>query len=86
MDNKNDFSRSHDIAEVAGLTGMSFGEEGVDRYIIVYKKNYVPSEDEIEARRNGDEWNEEKAKEYAQRVSLKNCLFVFLINLDLFKF
>lgn len=46
---------------------MSFGQEGIDRYIIVYKKEYTPSEDEILARRNGEEWNDEKAKEYAQR-------------------
>lgn len=48
---------------------MSFGQEGVDRYIIVYKKEYTPSEDEILARRDGDEWNAEKAKEYAENVS-----------------
>lgn len=66
---------SHDVAEVAGLTGMSFGQEGVDRYIVVYKKNYTPSEDEIDARRNGDEWNEEQAKEYAQRVSTERESF-----------
>lgn len=61
---------------------MSFGEEGVDRYIIVYKKNYTPSEDEIEARRNGDEWNEQKAKEYAQRVSFSTGI-LFLIQKEL---
>lgn len=48
--------------------GMSFGEEGVDRYIIVYKKEHLPSEDEIMARRDGDEWNEANAKEYADNV------------------
>lgn len=46
---------------------MSFGQEGVDRYIIVYKKEYIPSEDEVHARRNGDEWNDDMAKEYVQR-------------------
>lgn len=56
----------HDVVEVAGLTAMSFGEEGVDRYIVVYKKDYPPSDDEILARRNGEVWSEEKAKEYAQ--------------------
>ncbi|KAJ6635147.1 Sperm-associated antigen 7 [Pseudolycoriella hygida] len=57
----------HDVAEVAGLLAMSFGQEGVDRYVIVYKKECSPSEDEIHARRNGEEWNDDKAKEYAQR-------------------
>lgn len=46
---------------------MSFGEEGLDRYIIVYKKEFPPSEDEIVARRSGDDWTEDVAKEYAKR-------------------
>lgn len=47
---------------------MSFGEEDVDRYIVVYKQDCGPSEDEIAARRNGQQWNEETAKEYTQKV------------------
>lgn len=58
------------MSEIAGLLAMSFGREDVDRYTIVYKKEHSPTEDEIEARRDGDEWNEEKAKEYAEKVSL----------------
>uniref|UniRef100_A0A6B2E9X4 R3H domain-containing protein n=1 Tax=Phlebotomus kandelakii TaxID=1109342 RepID=A0A6B2E9X4_9DIPT len=57
----------HDVAEIAGLIGMSFGQEGVDRYIVVYKKEYSPSEDEIAARRNGEEWTREVAEEYKKR-------------------
>lgn len=57
----------HDVAEVGGLIAMSFGQEGIDRHTIVYKKEFVPNEDEILARRNGDEWNDDKAKEYAQK-------------------
>lgn len=61
---------SHDIAETNKLVTMGFGIDGVDRYIVVYKKeHFPPSEDEIAARKNGDEWNEETSKEYAQRVS-----------------
>lgn len=52
---------------------MSFGEEGVDRYIIVYKRDQPPSEDEISARRAGEEWNEAKAKEYRDNVSPQIC-------------
>lgn len=59
---------SHEIAEVAGLLAMSFGEEGVDRYIIVYKRDHPPGEDEIAARREGLEWNEAKAQEYKDNV------------------
>lgn len=49
------------------MTGVSFGIDGVDRYIVVYKKEHMPSEDEIQGRRNGEQWTEELAEEYAQR-------------------
>lgn len=76
---------SHEIAEVAGLLAMSFGEEGVDRYIIVYKRDHPPSEDEIAARREGLEWNEAKAQEYKDNVSnlwnrLPRKLYLFPVN------
>ncbi|XP_055591975.1 sperm-associated antigen 7 homolog [Uranotaenia lowii] len=57
----------HDIAEIAGLAALSFGVEDVDRYIVVYKKENMPSEDELAARRNGDPWNKQTAEEYAER-------------------
>lgn len=58
----------HDVAQIAGLTAFSFGQEDIDRYIVVYKKDHAPSEDEIFARRNGEEWNVETSKKYAQMV------------------
>lgn len=61
------------MAQIAGLTAMSFGMEDIDRYIVVYKKDQPPSEDEIFARRNGEEWNAETAKKYAKMV-LHNCI------------
>lgn len=48
---------------------MSFGQEDVDRYIVVYKKEHAPSDDEMFARRNGEEWNAETAHKYAQMVN-----------------
>ncbi|XP_058461137.1 sperm-associated antigen 7 [Malaya genurostris] len=57
----------HDIAEIGGLVAISFGIEGVDRYIVVYKKEHMPSEDELAARRNGDPWNKQTATEYAEK-------------------
>ncbi|XP_013116019.1 sperm-associated antigen 7 [Stomoxys calcitrans] len=57
----------HDVAEYGGFICMSFGCEDIDRYSVVYKKENAPTEDEIAARRNGDGWNEEVAKEYADR-------------------
>lgn len=56
------------MAQIAGLTAMSFGMEDVDRYIVVYKKEHAPSEDEIFARRNGEDWNPETAEKYAKKV------------------
>ncbi|XP_050075515.1 sperm-associated antigen 7 homolog [Anopheles maculipalpis] len=57
----------HDIAETAGLFGLSFGMEG-ERYIVVYKKEHLPCEDEVNARKNGEAWNEETAQQYAERA------------------
>uniref|UniRef100_A0A182WAZ1 R3H domain-containing protein n=1 Tax=Anopheles minimus TaxID=112268 RepID=A0A182WAZ1_9DIPT len=56
----------HDISETAGLFGMSFGTEE-DRYVVVYKKEHLPSEDEVHARKNGEPWNEATARQYAER-------------------
>ncbi|KAK7869517.1 hypothetical protein R5R35_002292 [Gryllus longicercus] len=56
-----------DVAEVAGLVAYSFGEEGVDRHIVIYKKEFTPSEDELAALRRGEEWTPEKAKELAEK-------------------
>ncbi|XP_055533305.1 sperm-associated antigen 7 [Wyeomyia smithii] len=64
----------HDIAEIGGLVAMSFGVEGVDRYIVVYKKEHLPSEDELAARRNGDPWNKQTAAEYAQKRKQQKLL------------
>lgn len=57
----------HEIAENGGFIAMSFGREDEDRYSVVYKKEHPPSEDEVTARRNGDGWNKEIAKEYSER-------------------
>lgn len=56
----------HEVAEFSGFIAMSFGREDINRHSVVYKKEHAPSEDEIAARRNGDGWNEEIAKEYAE--------------------
>lgn len=47
---------------------MSFGVEDVDRYIVVYKKELGPSENEVAVRRNGEEWNAKTAEKYVQMV------------------
>ncbi|GFO00790.1 sperm-associated antigen 7-like protein [Plakobranchus ocellatus] len=67
----------HDVAEVAGLTSFSFGEEEEDRYVMLWKKEFAPSDDELLAYRKGEEWNPEKAKELAMH---KVCLRYSLQN------
>ncbi|EFX77879.1 hypothetical protein DAPPUDRAFT_53863, partial [Daphnia pulex] len=36
----------HEIAETAGLSAFSFGEEDVDRHVVVYQKEFTPVPDE----------------------------------------
>lgn len=50
-----------EVAETAGAQVFSFGQEGVDRYSIVYTKENGPTEDELAARREGAVWDEDKA-------------------------
>ncbi|XP_076633686.1 sperm-associated antigen 7 homolog [Colletes latitarsis] len=52
----------HDVAEVANVWAYSFGEEGIDRHIMIFKREYAPSEDQLNVLRRGEEWNEEIAK------------------------
>uniref|UniRef100_A0A0N7ZB83 R3H domain-containing protein n=1 Tax=Scylla olivacea TaxID=85551 RepID=A0A0N7ZB83_SCYOL len=54
-----------DVADVAGLTTYAFGTEDVDRHVMVFKKEYPLTEEELDAYRNGEEWDPEKAKEAA---------------------
>ncbi|XP_013413441.1 sperm-associated antigen 7 homolog isoform X2 [Lingula anatina] len=53
----------HEIADVAGLTSFSFGQDELDRYVMLWKKEFAPSDEEILAYRNGEEWDPEKAKQ-----------------------
>ena len=60
---------SHEIAETAGLLAHSFGEDEVDRYVMLFKKvcrdhlvltmmylsqEYAPSDEELQALRKGE--------------------------------
>ncbi|XP_006627418.1 sperm-associated antigen 7 homolog [Lepisosteus oculatus] len=53
----------HDVAEVAGLTSFSFGEDEDSRYVMIFKKEFAPSDEELDAYRRGEEWNPQKAEE-----------------------
>ncbi|CAL8365064.1 unnamed protein product [Lota lota] len=58
----------HDVAEVAGLASFSFGEDEESRYVMLFKKESAPTDDELEAYRKGEEWNPQVAE---QRRKLK---------------
>lgn len=51
----------HEVAEVAGLASFSFGQEEIDRCVIVWKKEFAPSDEEFAALRAGEEWDPERA-------------------------
>ncbi|XP_018428090.1 PREDICTED: sperm-associated antigen 7 [Nanorana parkeri] len=53
----------HDVVEVAGLTSFSFGEEEESRYVMIFKKEFAPCDEELEAYRNGEEWDPVKGEE-----------------------
>ncbi|XP_041443328.1 sperm-associated antigen 7 [Xenopus laevis] len=53
----------HDVVEVAGLTSFSFGDDEETRYVMIFKKEFAPSDEELEAYRRGEEWDPTKAEE-----------------------
>jgi hypothetical protein len=66
-----------DVAEVAGVPSFSVGEEGVDRHVIIFKREFAPGDDELAALRRGEEWDPEKAKLLAQKVM---GIIYFILN------
>lgn len=61
----------HDCAEVAGLASFSFGLEEVDRYVMLWKKEFAPCDDELLAYRRGEEWSEERVVELQQQKEME---------------
>lgn len=61
----------HELAEANGLLSFSFGLDGVDRYIRVYRKENPPTEDELAARRRNDPWNDEIKKRLIEKRQLE---------------
>ncbi|KAG1669157.1 Sperm-associated antigen 7 [Nymphon striatum] len=64
----------HDAVDVAGLTAFSFGEEEVNRYVMIFKKEFAPCDDELAAYRRGEEWNPEKHKALMKQLELEKSL------------
>jgi len=50
-----------DVAEVAGLTSYTFGVEGEDRHVMLFKKDYAIDDRELEAYRLGQDWDPDAA-------------------------
>nr|ACO15668.1 Sperm-associated antigen 7 [Caligus clemensi] len=46
-----------DISEVAGLVAFSFGEEEVDRHVVLWKMEFSPSEEELACIRRGEKYD-----------------------------
>ncbi|PIK46070.1 putative sperm-associated antigen 7 [Apostichopus japonicus] len=61
------FILSHDVAEVAGATSFSFGEREEERYVMLFKKEYAPTDEELNGYRRGETWDPEEAKELAKQ-------------------
>ncbi|KAL3861023.1 hypothetical protein ACJMK2_007116 [Sinanodonta woodiana] len=61
----------HEVADIAGLTSFSFGQEEQERYVMVWKKEFAPTDDELLAYRKGEDWDPEKAKEMAKQKELE---------------
>lgn len=47
----------HDIADRHDLVIFSFGIEGIDRHSVVYKKEFRPTEEELESLQKGDSYD-----------------------------
>ncbi|XP_045472130.1 sperm-associated antigen 7 homolog [Harmonia axyridis] len=61
----------HEIAENQNLLAYAFGEDGVDRYMRLYRKDHPPCEDELAARRRGEPWNEAIKKKLIEKRQLE---------------
>ncbi len=60
---------SHDIADRHDLVIFSFGIEGIDRHSVVYKKEFRPTEEELESLQKGDSYDRKLQELREQMVS-----------------
>ncbi|XP_002129569.2 sperm-associated antigen 7 homolog [Ciona intestinalis] len=65
--NKLERSIVHEMADIGGLSTQAFGVEESDRYVMLIKKEHPLTENEIQAYKQGETWNEEKEKEVKKR-------------------
>ena len=51
-----------------GLSAFSFGEEDVDRHVVLFKKESTPSSEELNAYRKGWTWDPDVKPEVDNKV------------------
>lgn len=63
----------HDIIDSFGesLVSHSFGIEDIDRHVVVYKKQYLPCEDELNCLKKGISYDPEQIEEERKRKSME---------------
>ncbi|CAB3977017.1 sperm-associated antigen 7 [Paramuricea clavata] len=61
----------HDVAEIAGITSYSFGDEGINKHIILFKKEFAPTEEELTVLKKGEGYDPEKIKHALEEKKLK---------------
>ncbi|KAI1297238.1 Sperm-associated antigen 7 [Halotydeus destructor] len=52
----------HDVVDIAGLVAFTFGIEDIDRHIVVYKKDSIPCEDELNCLKKGEVYDPDKIR------------------------
>ena len=45
------------MVEAAGLTSFSFGEDDECRFVVIFKKEFAPSNEELDLCQHGGEWD-----------------------------
>ncbi|XP_066923629.1 sperm-associated antigen 7 homolog [Clytia hemisphaerica] len=64
---------AHEVAETAGLCSYSFGEEDVDRHLVVWKKEYDPNKAKFVAAKSEESEKESEASTVTRkRKSVNN--------------
>ncbi|OTF75837.1 hypothetical protein BLA29_007197 [Euroglyphus maynei] len=61
----------HNIADKHDLIVYSFGIEDVDRHCVVYKKEFKPTDEELDCLRNGEDIYDRKLKELHEKMQLE---------------
>ncbi|OQR78324.1 sperm-associated antigen 7-like [Tropilaelaps mercedesae] len=53
----------HDVAEAKNIPAYSFGEDEIDRHVVVFKPEHTPCEEQLACLRRGEVWDPLKAEQ-----------------------